>query len=175
MKRCLALALTALTGASLSAAGGYGVGIQTAIAMGGGHTLVPRLDFLHATDSSTEGDADFPINLSATANIFSLGADYDYFLGGRSGQGFYLLGGLGLANASIAVSGSGPGGASASTTSHQTVLYPEAGLGYQFNRYLGAELLYKDMNFKDVLIAVAGVTVGESFSGSVQASLVVRF
>ena len=37
------------------------------------------------------------------------------------------------------------------------------------------EVLYKGLEFKDVVFAVDGVPVAYSFSGSLQASLVVRF
>jgi hypothetical protein len=114
------------------------------------------------------------IDLSATVNSFSLGADYNYFTSGRTGKGFYLLAGLGVARANFSVTGSAAGFTSR-TTSNQTVLYPEGGIGWQFNRYLGAEVLYKAMNFNDVTVVVAGVPAGYSFSGSLQADLVVRF
>jgi len=55
------------------------------------------------------------------------------------------------------------------------VIYPEAGLGYQFTPHLGAELLYKDLNFQNVNLVVGGIPITYSFSGSLQASLVLRF
>jgi Outer membrane protein beta-barrel domain len=175
MKRLCAIACSALTGASLWASGGFGLGVQTGFDIGRGQTIVPRLDYLRLTDSSSvPGEFGSSIDLSATVNCFSLGADYDYYFGGDTDRGFYLLGGLGVARASIAVDGSGIGG-SASTTSRQTVFYPEAGAGYQITPHLGVEVLYKALNFKDVVIAPGGVPVGYSFSSGVQASLVVRF
>ena len=171
MKRLSAVIFSTLTGASLWA-GGFGAGVQTAFDLGENGAIAPRLEYLRLTDSSTVAGQ---INLSATVNCFTLGADYDYFTGDRTGKGFYLLGGLGVALADFNVSGSASDGSTSSTTSHQTVLYPEAGVGYIFTRYLGVELLYKYLNFKDVVFAVDGVPVAYSFSGSLQASLVVRF
>ncbi len=174
MKRLCAIACSALTGASLWA-GGFGVGVQTSFDLTDNSAIAPRVEYLRFTDSSTVGGPfGNPIDLSATVNCFSLGADYDYYLGGETGKGFYLLGGLGVATASIEVSGSGAG-SSASTTKRQTVVYPEAGVGYQITPHLGVELLYKALRFSDVTVAVAGEPVGYSFTGSVQASLVLRF
>jgi hypothetical protein len=165
-----ALVCFALTSGCLWA-GGFGVGVQTAFDLGGGSAIAPRLEYQRYTDSSTVGGN---IDLSATVNSFSLGADYNYFTSGRTDKGFYLLGGLGVATASFNVSASAAGSTSRNS-SHQTVLYPEGGVGWQFNRYLGAEVIYKAMSFKDVTVVVAGVPVGYSFSGSLQADLVVRF
>jgi len=175
MNRLCAIACSALTGVSLWAGGGFGLGVQTGFDIGKGQAIVPRLEYLRLTDSSTvPGPFNGSIDLSATVNCFSLGADYDYYPGGRTDHGVYLLGGLGVSRASIAVDGSGAGG-SASTTSRQTVFYPEAGAGYQFTEHLGFEVLYKALDFKDVNIAIGGVLVGYSFTSSLQATLVVRF
>ena len=172
MRRCGMTALLFLA-STLLRAGGFGLGIQTAVDLGKGSAIVPRLDYLHATDSTTAG-LDFPVDLTATADIVALGADYDYFLGGRTGQGFYVLGGLGLANANISISGATSGYA-ASTTSTQTRIYAEAGLGYQFNRHFGLELLYKDLQLQDVNLQVAGEWVAYSFPAAVQANVILRF
>jgi hypothetical protein len=163
-----------LTSASLWA-NGYGVGVQTAFDLGGGQAIAPRLEYQRYTDStSVAGPVFYPINMNATVNCFSLGVDYNYFFSRRTGRGFYLLGGLGVANASFNVTAS-TAGLSARTTSHQTVLYPEAGVGYQFTRWVGLEVLYKNLQFHDVDLAVADTPVGYSFSGSLQADLVLRF
>lgn len=173
MNRFRLIALFTLASASLWASDGFGLGIQTSFQTNDQGALVPRADFLRITDSSNEPGPFNAINLSTTANIFSLGVDYDYYLTGAPGQGCFLLGGVGLAAAAIEVSGSTPG-ASASTTSHQTLLFPEAGVGYQFTRHVGVEVVYRDLNFKDVDLAVAGVPVGYSFSGGLEAAVVCR-
>jgi|GEM_PF-1570893 hypothetical protein len=175
MNRLCAIACAALTGASLWAGGGYGLGLQTGFDVKAGQAIVPRLEYLRFTDSSSVADNyGNSIDLSATINCFSLGADYDYYFGGETDHGFYVLGGLGVAHASIAVSGSTFYG-SDRTTSQQTVAYPEAGAGYQITPHLGVEILYKALDFKDVNIAIAGQVVGYSFTSSLQASVVVRF
>lgn len=174
MNRLCAIACAALTSACLWAGGGFGLGVQSGFEVGRGQAVVPRLDYLRFTDSSSVPGPFSPIDLSATINSFSLGADYDYYPGGDTEHGFYLLGGLGVARASIKVTGSSAGD-SASTTSRQTVVYPQGGGGYQFTPNLGLEILYKALAFKDVNVAVHGTVAGYSFSPNLQASLVVRF
>ena len=163
------IAISALAGASLWA-GGFGAGLQTSYPLNEDSVIVPRLDFLYSTDSSSSAG----ISLSTKANIFSLGADYDYFPGGKTWKGFYGLGGVGVAYAIIDVSGS-ISGFSASTTSNQTVLYPEIGAGYMFTENFGAEIIYKYLDIKDVKLLVAGVPAGYSYSGGLQVSVVARF
>jgi hypothetical protein len=173
MRRCHALALCALAGTLLHA-GGFGLGVQMPVAMDRGGVLVPRMDFLHATDSSSSGSLIGPVALSATANILSVGADYNYFTGDKPGLGLFVLGGLGIARASLDLSASAPG-AAASTTSQQWRIYPEVGVGYQFTRHLGVELLYRNLSLSDVHLTVGGVPAVYSFTGSVEAAFVVRF
>jgi len=165
MKLLHAFVIAAATGASL-AAGGFGLGVQGSYGLGHGQALVPRLDFLHETDSATSGGA----SLDATANVIGVGVDYDYFTGGRAGRGLFVLGGLGLASGNLKVTASAPG-FYGSATSNQLVGYYEVGAGYQFTRHLGAELLYKGLNFRDV---TAG-PFAYSLSGGVQLALTLRF
>jgi hypothetical protein len=173
MKRCATFLCCAVVGASLHA-GGFGVGFQSAVPLGRGQAIVPRLDYLHATDSGTVATSAGDVDVSAKADVISLGADYDYFPGGRVDQGFYLLGGVGVAWAGLDVSGSGQAGAG-STTNHQVVPYPEAGVGYEFTANLGLELLYQALFFKDVQVQVGPVPVAWSFTSTVQLGLTVRF
>jgi type V secretory pathway adhesin AidA len=169
MNRIFAIACTAMTGVSLFA-GGYGVGLQTSSDQGNGNAIVPRVDFLHATDSKTVSS----VRVDATANIPSLGVDYNYFPGKQSGQGFYLLAGLGVARVSLEVTAA-TAAASTTATVRKWTAYPEAGLGFDFTRHIGLELLYRDIRYHDVDLTVAGFPVSYSFSGTVQASLMVRF
>ena len=53
--------------------------------------------------------------------------------------------------------------------------YYEVGAGYQFTRHLGAELLYKGLNFRDVTVVAGGYPVAYSLSGGVQLALTLRF
>jgi len=169
-RRICALLISTLASGVLFASGGYGAGVQTSIDFGLKGAIVPRLDYLHTSDS----DSMSGVSLSTHSDIVSVGADYDYFLGAEPDHGCYLLGGAGVAFANIQVSASA-GGLSASTRSHQTLLYPELGVGYLFNRYLGVEVLYKDLRFSDVNLVVDNIPTGYSFSGGLQAALIVRF
>ena len=174
MKPVHALLGFALTGVSLCASSSYGLGLQTAYDLGSGQAIAPRLDYLHLTDSSSIAGPGASIDLSTTADVISLAGDYNFFFNGEDPVGFYAAAGAGVAVADIHVSGSTTG-TSASTTSHQTVIYPEFGLGYLFQRYLGLELLYKNLRLKDVDFAVAGVPTGYSYTGTLQLAVVLRF
>jgi len=173
MKRFIALACFAMAGASLFA-GGFGVGVQTSFDLGGGNAIAPRLDYIHATDSSTPSGPAVPVRLDAKVNILALGVDYDYFPGKQSGQGFYLLVGGGVADFTVHVDGTA-GPASASNSNRKTTLFPEAGLGWLFTRNIGLELLYKELRYHDLNLAVGGESAAYTLSGILQGSLVVRF
>jgi hypothetical protein len=168
MRLLTAIACFAVT-ASLHA-GSYGVGVQAVFDQGNGNAITPRADFLHATDSSTVSS----VALSATANIPTLGVDWDWFPGKDVHTGFYGLVGVGVGRINLEVSGS-TAAAAATTTVHKLTGYPEAGLGWEFTRHVGLELLYKDLRYHDVVLDLAGTTAGYSLSGTVQGSLVVRF
>ena len=157
------------------AAGGLGLGVQTSYDLAPGAALVPRVDFLNTTSSSTAAGPGTTINLSATENILSLALDYDWFAGGRTEHGFFLLGGLGVATGFLSVKGSSSTGTSASATTTSTVLFPEVGLGYMFPRRLGFELVYKGFQFKDVNLSIDGGTVAWSSSGVLMLAVDFRF
>ena len=174
MKTIRTLLLSGLAGVSLAASSSYGLGLQTAYDLTEGSVIAPRLDYLHLTDSSSVAGPGASIDLSTSADVVSLAADYDYFFNGHDPVGFYAAAGLGVALADIKVSGSTTN-AAASATSHQTVLFPEFGVGYLFQRYLGLELLYKNLRLSDVNLAVAGVPTGYSYTGTLQLAVVFRF
>jgi hypothetical protein len=99
--------------------------------------------------------------------------DYDYFTSRKAGKGFYFLAGAGLARVSLDVTATAPTGNGAASGS-KTTLFPELGLGCAFTRHLGVEVAYRDVrsqvNFMD-----GAIPVQYSLTGTVQASLVVRF
>jgi hypothetical protein len=174
MKILPALVLFAVSGASL-AAGGFGLGVQTALEVAPGSVLVPRFDYLNASDSASYAGPGTIINTNATENLFSLALDYDWFPRGRSDRGFYLLAGLGVAYANVRVSGGSSDGTSASVSKGQTLLYPEVGGGYLFTPHVGLEVVYKAINYKDVYLPIDGTEVAWSNHGELLIAVSLRF
>ncbi len=170
MRHLPVLLSCALAATALHAGSGYGLGLQDVLDQEGHHAIVPRLDYLHGTDSSTPGG----VSAKVTINALTLGVDYNYFFGQEAGKGGYLLVGPGLAGFSLHLAGSSAG-TSATTSVRKTTLYPEAGLGWLFTRNVGLEVLYKYLPYHDINMTVNGTPVSYTFNGVVQASLVLRF
>ena len=117
---------------------GYGVGAHVTFDLQGGHMIRPRLDatwYPKYTVSDAFGSA------SVTYSNLSLGADYLYFVEGKP-QGLYFTGGLSAVQwkGEASVNVLGISGSDSETT---TKLGLAAGLGYQFNKTVGAELRYQ--------------------------------
>jgi opacity protein-like surface antigen len=117
---------------------GYGLGAHMTFDLTGGHMLRPRLDatwYPKYTVSDPSG------SLGVTFSNVALGADYLYFVEGKP-QGLYFTGGLSAvrwkAQTDVTVLG-----ISGSETESTTKLGVAAGLGYQFNKTVGAELRYQ--------------------------------
>lgn len=154
MNKLAASALAALTGISLNAASA--VGIQAVHPLGEGSVIVPRADFVYGHATTTlGGDPNGQIDESTTLNMLALGVDFNYFIQGRAGRGFYFLGGVGVAYADIEISVSSPV-SSASNSSNQLKIYPEVGVGYLFPIRVGVEMLYKPINFNRVFVNIDG-------------------
>lgn len=160
MSRVLALISAALAGSALSAqecprfglqAGlnqpqaelkdavydksGFNIGIHMTVSLRGGHALRPRLDYLEFPKASyIGGGAD-----SQITNV-SLGLDYLYFPAGRP-QGLYLTAGAAAVEWKMATE-LNILGHMISRNAVTTKLGLTAGIGYQFNRTVGAELRY---------------------------------
>ncbi len=117
---------------------GYGVGAHVTFDLAGGHMIRPRLDatwYPKYTVSDPFGSA------SLTYSNIALGADYLYFVEGKP-QGLYFTGGLSAVQwkGEATVTVLGISGSDSQTT---TKLGLAAGLGYQFNKTVGAELRYQ--------------------------------
>ena len=110
---------------------GFGVGAHALVDFGGGHALRPRVDYLWFPEYKPAP------GVSLKVNNLSAGADYLYFVEGKQ-EGVYFTGGLSV-NRWKAEAGFMGFGSSDTTTK----LGVAAGLGYQFNRNLGAELRYQ--------------------------------
>lgn len=116
---------------------GFTIGAHGTFDFRGGHMLRPRLDYTWFPEYSVGGGG---ASASAKFSNISLGADYLYFVEGKP-QGFYLTGGLSAmrwkAEMDVNVLGYG-----FSTSEETTKLGVTAGVGYQFNRTVGAEVRY---------------------------------
>jgi len=153
---------------------GYGLGVHGLFDLGSGNAIVPRLDYVTYKRSGTSGGA---LTWDVKDTILSIGADYNYFVGGKTNQGFYLAGGLGLASGKFETTVSMLG-ASSTVSVTKGSLYLQAGVGYQFTPNMGAELRYQSLKFSDVEANVDGLgTAGSAdiSAPSIQASFTVRF
>jgi len=133
---------------------GFGLGIHALIDLKGGHAILPRLDYTTYKHSSN--------GLDENVKVLSLGADYDYFTGGKANAGFYLLGGLGYASTKDELTF--PGGSAQETKGS---LYMNLGAGWDFSPHVGVELRYNHSTISE--------STGSIAVPSLQASLVIRF
>jgi hypothetical protein len=133
---------------------GYGAGIHALVDMSDGHAIVPRLDYMSYSRSNDSYDAKF--------SALNIGADYNYYISRRAGEGFYVLAGLGYSSGKFESDY-----LDYSVDETKGALYLQAGLGYSFTKNFGAELRYQHASY--------------SFEGtdrtapSIQASFTVRF
>jgi len=123
---------------------GFGVGANLQIPMGRGIALVPRIDYtLYSREDSTG-----VYGVSQTAklkfNVFSGGADFNYYPGGTLNQGFYGLLGLGYSSANYQFDVDGAWHLSDRETKRS--VYAAAGLGVCYSRRLSFELRYLGVN-----------------------------
>ncbi|WP_243288362.1 outer membrane protein [Geothrix terrae] len=116
---------------------GLNIGAQVTFNPTGGHMIRPRLDYTWFPEYS---ESAFGASASMKISNFALGADYLYFVDGKP-QGFYVTGGLSVVRWKMEVSASYLG-SSASASEDTTKLGLAAGVGYQFNKTVGAEVRY---------------------------------
>ncbi|MBP1773895.1 MAG: outer membrane protein beta-barrel domain [Holophagaceae bacterium] len=116
---------------------GFNLGAQVTFDLRGGHMLRPRFDYTWYPEYTVSGGG---ASASAKFSNLTLGGDYLYFVEGRP-EGFYVTGGLavvqwkGEVNATFL-------GISDSSSETTTKLGLAAGVGYQFNKTVGAEVRY---------------------------------
>ncbi|WP_243317408.1 outer membrane beta-barrel protein [Geothrix paludis] len=117
---------------------GFNIGAQATFDLRGGHMIRPRLDYTWFPEYSVSGGG---ASASLKMSNISLGADYMYFVDGKP-QGFYFTAGAAAMQwkmeANVSISGFGSGSSSETTTK----LGLAAGVGYQFNKTVGAEVRY---------------------------------
>jgi len=141
---------------------GAGVGFHLTFDLGGGHVLRPRLDAVFYAEHTFK-------NVAYKAHDLSLGADYLYFPAHQT-TGLYLTAGLRVHRWSLDRTYPAvppyPGG---SDTVTSTDLGYAAGLGFDFNRTVGAELRFVG-NLTDHVVSTDG-----SGGNVLQAGLTFRF
>ena len=140
---------------------GAGLGAHITFDLGGGHVIRPRVDAMFFPEGSFNG-------FKTKANDLSLGADYLYFPGGKP-NGLYLTAGLGLHRWSVDSTTPAVGSAPATSGTQSSSRFGyAAGLGYNFNRSVGAELRYVSTHY-------ATRTAWDPAANSLQAGVTFRF
>ena len=140
---------------------GVGLGAHVTFDLSGGHLLRPRFDAVFFPEGNLNG-------FKTKATDLSLGADYLYFPGGKP-DGLYLLAGLGLhrwtVDTTIPAIGIYPATLGSQTSSRFGY---SAGLGYNFNRSLGAELRFVSSHY-------ASWAAWDRTANALQAGVTLRF
>jgi opacity protein-like surface antigen len=140
---------------------GAGLGAHVTFDLGAGHVIRPRFDAVFFPEGSVNG-------FKTKANDLSLGADYLYFPSGKP-DGLYLTAGLGLHRWSVDTTIPGFGLFPAASASQKSSRFGySAGLGYNFNRIVGAELRFVSTHY-------ANQTAWDPTANSLQAGVTFRF
>ena len=174
---------------SLDGKFGYGLGIHALIDLKNGHAIVPKIDYTTFKNSQDSTVSISGVSMQRTDDVkvtaINLGADYNYFLGGKTSEGFYFLGGLGYSSAKLEATRTARISGQALTASDaptKSAFYLQAGLGYFFTPRMGAELRYVQTTYSDVTLAMqfgsepkTSYKVGDLSAPSIQASFVLRF
>lgn len=141
---------------------GLGAGFQMLFDLGGGHALVPRVDYTQYKNDRTQSS----ITLKRKTRVTSLGMDYEHYFSGTTNVGGYTLLGLGFQSAQIDLE-------DATSAYHQNIsvkhgaAFIAAGVGYRFVQTVGVELRYIGMSEYKADPTVTGP--------SLNASVVFRF
>jgi hypothetical protein len=144
---------------------GAGVGAHMVIGFQGGHAIVPRFDYTYFKKSESGVDR--------KVQMYQIGADYDYFLGGKVNTGPYVGAGLGFGSAKFQLTGLGY---SASNTPNSA--YGAVQGGWMFTKNLGTELRYTWSRYKPELVEFAprGYTGKPTVEApAISASFIFRF
>lgn len=117
---------------------GFNIGAQVTFDLRGGHMLRPRLDYSWFPEYTERFAGD---SIGTTFTRTSLGVDYLYFVEGKP-QGFYVTAGIAAVQwkVDVNVTLAGLGSGSDNDTTNKLAL--AAGIGYQFNKTVGADLRY---------------------------------
>jgi hypothetical protein len=140
---------------------GAGLGAHMTFDLGKGHVLRPRFDAVFFPEGTFNG-------FKTKAHDLSLGGDYLYFPGGKP-DGLYLTAGLGLHRWTVdSVTPAVASAPATSGTQSSSRFGYAAGLGYNFNRSVGAELRYVSTHY-------ANQTAWDPAANAFQAGVTFRF
>lgn len=114
---------------------GAGIGAHMVIGFQGGHAIVPRFDYTYFKKSESGVDR--------KVQTYQVGADYNYFLGGKVNEGPYVGAGLGFGASKFELTGRGY----ASSDTPNSVYGAVSG-GWMFTKNMGAELRYNWSRYK---------------------------
>lgn len=145
---------------------GYGAGLHIFVPIKGGSAIVPRLDYTlyKRTQEVQDVDIDYKIN------TLMVGADYEYFVSGKAGDGFYLSLGLGYSSLKWEIS-TGAG----SINETKGTLYLAGGAGYAFGRNAGLELRYVHAKYTGLGSSLDSSISEDRTGPSINLSLMLRF
>ena len=115
---------------------GIGLGIQGTFDLGSGHMLRPRLDYSFYQQA-------YMATAKQSASYFSLGGDYLYFITGQP-EGLYVTAGLSVMRWSFQHQDPGTNLPNGTTKSGAA-----AGLGYQWDYNIGAEVRWLHSSISD--------------------------
>lgn len=145
---------------------GYSLGVNLLIDLGGGHAIVPRLDYtafsgesfvvgVASTLSLPGGPPSITVPVSGKGKFTStaLIADYNFYVSGKANDGFYLALGTGYARNRhtldlMTVPSIPPFYPSNYSETKGTFIF-EAGVGYMFSTHFGAEAKYEITKYGD--------------------------
>ena len=156
---------------------GFGYGLQQLINEGDGTMLRTRIDLLggmngHTVQTLQSPSGQVQAGLNNQFTVVSLGLDSLWYFQGDLQRGGYLFGGVGGASTRLTsrCDGDATGGAvnwpaSGTLTTTSNKFMWSAGLGWQYDTRIGAELRYvmTRFSYQDVRIQDAFVTLGVTF------------
>ncbi len=135
---------------------GYGLGAHMLLDLKQGHAIVPRLDYLMFKRSEVVPGFG---SVEVKPSLLSLGADYNYYVSGKTNSGFYLTAGLAYVRGKIEATVPGLG----TDSETKSTVGLGLGMGYMFTPNLGAELKYNHAKFTFEGDDLSSPTINASF------------
>jgi hypothetical protein len=156
---------------------GYTLGLQQLIDEGEGVLFRTHLDYFAGVSGHTDQLLQGPsgpvqAGLENKFSVFSIGLDSLYYVQGDIKSGLYVFGGIGGASTHLvsqcdgdATGGAGNWPASGTLATTSNKFFWSAGLGWQYDAHLGAEVRYliSRWSYQDIAIQDAFVTIAVTF------------